>query len=579
MPDASHHLGHDEDPGSNDDRLFEPRDDLLRLALETSNTGLWDWDVSSGRTYFSDQFYRVLGYKPCELPMHTATWRRLAHPEDLGPFLDQMNSHFAGRIPVFSAVMRLATKGGGWHWIRNVGRLVDRDAEGRPRRAIGVCLDYTEQKQIEEQLARQAQDVRDAHALLEDQTMELIEKAAQLEQFRDEAEAASRAKSAFLANMSHEIRTPIGAMLGFAELLESGEISGEEGQRALARIRQNGEHLISIVNGILDLSKIEADRMTIEWMDCSPVAVAREVTEMLASKAEAKGVGLESVFATPMPASVRSDPTRLRQILMNLLTNAIKFTQTGSVRVVVSSAPPPGGGGEARLTFDVIDTGVGMTRPQVSRLFTPFMQADDSMTRRFGGTGLGLTISRRLARMLGGDVEVVRTAPGKGTLMRATIAAVPSGPVGAVEARDAHWPVRPTPRPVEPLAGASILLAEDGDDNRRLICHVLGRAGARVTTASDGAAALEIVGRSGPFDLIVMDMQMPRVDGYAATGRLRDRGVRTPVIALTANAMSGDREKCLNAGCDDYATKPIDRVRLVEQCAALIDRSAGLRAA
>ncbi len=390
---------------------------------------------------------------------------------------------------------------------------------------------------------------------------------------RDAAEAASRAKSEILANMSHEVRTPMTAILGYADVLaDQATQPGFRPDECVETIRRNAKHLLTIINDILDLSKIEAGRMQIERTDCAPARIAAEAIELLRENAAGKHLELRLEFATPMPLRVVSDPTRLRQIFLNLVGNAIKFTIDGSVTLRLACDVEG-----RRLVAEVIDSGIGMTPEQAGRLFQPFSQANASTSRLFGGTGLGLSISRRLAQLLGGSLELASTGP-HGSTFRLTVETGPlegvsltSDPLAA-SAAPAAIPLAPKPCGGE-LTGLRLLLAEDGPDNQRLIGFVLGKAGAEVVIVGDGRAAVDAIHAAThagtPFDVVLMDMQMPVLDGYGATRELRTRGVRTPVLALTAHAMEGDRNQCLAAGCDDYETKPIDRLRLVAACARL----------
>jgi signal transduction histidine kinase/FixJ family two-component response regulator len=406
---------------------------------------------------------------------------------------------------------------------------------------------------------------------------------AELKKAQEAAQSASLAKSEFLANVSHEIRTPMTAILGFTDIL-LGNVAHPESVEAAKTIQRNGAFLLEIIDDILDLSKIEAGKLELEQVACSPRQILADVLALMRVRADAKGLGLEVAYEGPLPATVVTDPTRLRQILVNLVGNAIKFTETGSVRVVVQLIE--GGRGQPMLRFDVIDTGIGINGDRVAKLFTPFTQGDSSMHRRYGGSGLGLTISKRLAEMLGGTITVA-SQPGVGSTFSATITpgSLDHMPLLAEVEHARETPASATVPPRTPTRlHGRVLLVEDGPDNQRLISFLLKKAGAEVTLAENGKVALEKALSVFPrwrrrhtdqleeFDVILMDMQMPVMDGYEATRRLRSAGYRGPIIALTAHAMTDDRQKCLDAGCDDYITKPVNREQLLTVLAASLAR-------
>jgi signal transduction histidine kinase/CheY-like chemotaxis protein len=389
---------------------------------------------------------------------------------------------------------------------------------------------------------------------------QVAERTAQLEDARARADAANRAKSDFLANMSHEIRTPMTAILGYADMLAEEKANPSAVQGASQTIQRNAQHLLGVINDILDLSKIEAGKMDVDLVPASPANVIGEAILLLAPVATERGLTLTGELSTPLPDRASLDPTRLRQILINLIGNALKFTSEGDVRVEASYA-------EDRLRIVVRDTGIGMAPDQLEMLFEPFVQVDGSLTRRHGGTGLGLVISRRYAQMLGGDLTV-ESEPGVGSVFTCEIhapAEAGSGmaPAGVVDA-DELLEERQSGK-AETLAGR-VLLVEDGPDNQRLLRHILSKAGATVELAENGAEALEAVRERGAFDLIIMDMQMPVMDGYDATRRLRDSGYAGAIIALTAHAMRTELDRCVEAGCDDTASKPIERATLIAMC-------------
>lgn len=390
-----------------------------------------------------------------------------------------------------------------------------------------------------------------------------------LRQAKLDAEKANRAKSDFLANMSHEIRTPLTAILGFADVLTEAE-SVVDAKNAAATIVRNGKHLLSLINDILDISKVEAGKLELELKSIDPIRLIAEVKSLMQVKAKSSNLDLNVTFSSPVPKAIQSDATRLKQALLNVLGNAIKFTESGSVTLNVNLHDHTD---EALLEFDVIDTGIGLTESQVRQLFRPFTQADNSTTRKFGGTGLGLVISRRLAQAMGGDLIVVRSAPGEGTQFRLTI---DPGNLDGIPMVTTPSEVVATTQQAEhqkekkkiDLEGMRVLLVEDGLDNQRLIAFLLRQAGAEVEIAENGKLGLECGLRAKendqPFDAILMDMQMPIMDGYTATSELRSAGYTGKIIALTAHAMTGDSNRCLEAGCDAYATKPIEKQKLLE---------------
>jgi signal transduction histidine kinase/DNA-binding NarL/FixJ family response regulator len=384
----------------------------------------------------------------------------------------------------------------------------------------------------------------------------------ELEATRDAADAANRSKTAFLANMSHEIRTPMTAVLGFTELavdrVTSEEVQADE-LRALETIRRNGHHLLKIVNEMLDLSKIESGHFDIQPSRFALVDLVGEVATLLRGQAEAKGIRLVVEYVRAVPETVETDPVRLQQVLLNLLSNAIKFSFEGEVRLRVQGIAEAGMG---RVRFEVVDTGIGMTRAQLVKLFEPFMQADASTARHYGGSGLGLSISRILIERMGGTVQVEST-PGAGSTFTVEIPIGTREPVRMLASEEASGAMqRPRGKPVLERP-CRVLVVDDNPDNRRLITYFLRDAGAHVNAVESGAEALDTWQWLAP-EIVLMDIQMPRMDGYQATRALRDRGCSVPIVALTAHAMASERERCLVSGFDGYASKPIDRRRLLD---------------
>lgn len=562
----------------------------LSHVIEGTNAGVWDWNVQTGELFCNERWADMVGYSLQELgPLSIDVWKSLAHPEDLRKSDALLQAHFNGETECYDCECRMRHRNGDWIWVHDRGKVVAWTADHAPLRMTGTHSDITARKQAEQALH---------------ETVAALESANKaLETANRAAEAATRAKSEFLANMSHEIRTPMTAILGFAEILlrePAVDFSPSQRTEAIRTIQRNGQYLLELINDILDLSKIEAGKTDIESSQCSPVQLVDEVIRLMQVRADAKGLALSPQFVGLLPETIHTDACRLRQILINLLGNAIKFTDTGEVRLVVRASVRRGG--PCSLQFDVVDTGIGIAPEHQSRLFLPFFQAESSTCRRYGGTGLGLAISRRLAEMLGGEITV-QSVPGKGSTFTLTIdaglldgarmldandraslstagngsPALSDGNLVAEDARDDqrrfsatatanHSPDRASLAGPEAERNARILVAEDSLDMRRLVSVLLAAQGAAVVTADDGAQAVQkawAAHHAGqPFDLILMDMQMPVVDGYDATRQLRCEGYSGRIVALTAHAMNGEREKCLEAGCDDYLSKPIDSARL-----------------
>ena len=393
-----------------------------------------------------------------------------------------------------------------------------------------------------------------------------------LSRARDVAEAANVAKSLFVANMSHEIRTPLTTVLGMTEVLLEQE-SDKAKQGTLQLIYQSGRHLMSLVNDVLDMSKIEAGKLEADPVEVDPVQIIQDVAASMRYRAKEKGLKVQLKFKGGMPEKIQTDPVRLRQILFNLTDNALKFTENGSVTLrceFVDSTP------NSKLRIEVEDTGIGLKKGELAKLFEQFSQVDSSPTRRKGGSGLGLYISRRIAEILGGSL----TAKSKLNEGSTFILMLPTGelkgqkliaPNAQLENRSSGNSAKATTK--QEITGR-ILVVEDTRGIQVLLRRILEKAGASVEVAIDGRAALDLFeaddAKRPVYDLILLDMNMPRLSGYDTAAAVREFGIETPIIALTASALRGDRENCLNAGCDDYLTKPIDREELLTKVAQLL---------
>ena len=439
--------------------------------------------------------------------------------------------------------------------------------DGKPAGIVGVMLDVTERERAARELAEAIAAAEAANRDLNAVNAELEKAIGRANDMAVAAELAAQAKTEFLANMSHEIRTPLTAILGYAELLGEPDLAPDRRNEHQGEILRSGQHLLSLINDILDLSKIEAEKVDLEREPCCVVQTVAGVASMMRVRATKKGIDLRTEFPTPLPEAVLGDEHRLRQILVNLVGNAIKFTDSGGVRLVCRYEDP-WRDGRAGVCFEVIDTGEGMSAEMVERIGEPFAQGDASTTRRHGGTGLGLAITKRLVDRMGGVIDV-ESALGKGTRIAVTLPAEKPRDAGMIEnPSETVRPEKPAaaaPRP-DSLAGLRVLLAEDAPPNQRLIRMLLEKAGAEVTVVPDGLQAVEAT-LGGGYDVVLMDMQMPEMDGYDATATLRERGYAGPVVAMTAHAMSNDRRRCLDAGCTDYMSKPVHRQHLIDMVA------------
>jgi PAS domain S-box-containing protein len=493
-------------------------------------------------TFLNPAFVKTFGYDLTDIPKLTDWWPR-AYPDPAYRqfVIDSWQAELARaaqtKTEFIPYELKIRCKDGTDRFVLASAAPLD---AGREDIHLVLLYDISERKRAE-------QDLKSAH------------------------EASNRAKSEFLANMSHEIRTPLTAIIGYADILgdeQAGNQSPESRKQAVDTIKNAGAHLLTVINDILDLSKMEAHRLTVDKVDTPLLDVLRDVERLLLQTAVSKGLALRMEISSPLPDRILSEPTRLRQILMNLVGNAVKFTTKGTVKVIAGTEVQDR---RSRLIVDVVDTGPGLTPEQAKQLFIAFGQIDGTVTRKHGGTGLGLAISRRLAEILGGDVTLLYSELGKGSCFRLVL------PIEQVEGSTTITSLSPKqsenePKPIAVALKLSgrVLLAEDGLDNQRLIAFLLRKAGATIETADNGRIALDMLDRAEaagtPFDILLTDMQMPEMDGYSLARTLRDRGSKLPIVALTAHAMADDRKKCLDAGCDDYVTKPINKELLIAKC-------------
>ena len=512
-------------------------EERYRLISGATRDILWDADLLTGTTIWTGALREMLGMDTDTFEFDSGWWERNLHPDDLEAVLSCVQAAIDRGASFYQDEYRLSRQSGGYATIFARGHIV-RDESGRAVRLVGSMMDITGR-------------VRREH---------------ELRVARREADEASQAKSLFLANMSHEIRTPMNGVIGMLDLLLDTPLDPEQHGYA-ETVRQSGERLLVIINDILDISKIEAGKLRLEDTDFELAALVESTVTPLRMAAERKGLGFAVSVAPGLEGHFRGDPERIGQVLTNLLSNAVKFTARGRVSLLVERAP--GGDGSPSVRFAVEDSGIGLTEGQVERLFRPFTQADASTTRQYGGTGLGLVISQQLAELMGGRIGV-RSTFGRGSVFTVELP-LPSWKV--IDGPERSTPSR-TPATARSTAdGQLVLLVEDNEVNQQVASLMLDRLGYRVEVVTDGVQALEALDERH-FSAVLMDVQMPRMDGFEATSRLRARespAARTPVIALTANALRGDREKAREAGMDDYLTKPVR----VDELASVLSRWVG----
>lgn len=462
-----------------------------------------------------------------------SAWQQAVHPNDLTGLLKAWKAS-SKETRKFDSEIRLREYDGvyRWHLLRAVP-----DTTQESTTWIATCTDIDDRKSVEQNL-REARKV---------------------------SEKANEAKSFFLANMSHEIRTPLNAVLGYSELLMDPNYPEKEKAGSAAVIFRNGQQLLRIVNEILDISKIEAGGLEIERVELSVADLINEVRASLLTQARKKNLELLTEIHPSIPTRTISDSTRLRQILLNVVGNAIKFTEQGSVRLTSRSMEKDG---TRFLHFEIIDTGLGIEPGSTEKIFEPFSQADSSTTRLYGGTGLGLALSRRLARALGGDVTLMKSELGTGSIFAVDIR-IDSQDEKKTESRDERCGTVTELPPTADFQGKRLLLVDDSEDNQDLIARFLDRTGIGIDLASNGRDGVQKA-LNNDYSAVLMDIQMPIMDGYQATARLRQAGYKQPIIALTAYALEDEREKCIRQGCNDHLTKPIDRRRLLESLRRLI---------
>ena len=531
-----------------EEALDETRDHL-QLAVEAARLALWDWQLATQQVFLTARWGEMLGDIAMEGYWSSADLQERIHPEDRDR-IDALNRDLLSGAQQHAVSQYRVRTADGWLWVESHGMVAEHDAQGRPLRLMGTLADISERKLAENES----------------------------EQARASAEQASRAKSEFLANISHEVRTPLNALMGLTRLLMDSPLNPEQ-KNWLELMDSSAHALLSLLNDVLDLSRIEAGKLSVEQVRFDLHQALQDVGALYAEQARAKPLEWSLELSPALPAQMQGDPGRLRQVLTNLLSNALKFTPRGG-RIQVTADLASSAGGARQLRLQVQDSGVGISPRQQATIFDAFTQADASTARRYGGSGLGLAICSRLVKLMGGRLEL-QSALGQGSTFTLTL------PLGEASPSD-HAPMT-APAELDELAqagqrfaGHCALVAEDHPVNELLMTQMLQRLGFTVRHARNGQQALEQWSQGG-VDIVLMDVQMPGTSGLEATRLIRDQEIRrglphTPIVAVTANAMNGDREACLAAGMDGYTPKPVSPLALIREMDDALLRVSGMPA-
>ncbi|MFB6340904.1 ATP-binding protein [Saccharicrinis sp. FJH62] len=505
-----------------EEEINSQKERLLHL-IKSTNTGTWEWNVQTGETIFNERWANIIGYTLKELePVSIKTWEKIIHPDDVAKSEEILLRHFSGEDEFYNVEVRVKHKNGNWIWIQDRGQVISRTKDGKPEWVFGTHQDITDRKNSEKELLKA----------------------------KEKAEESDRLKSAFLANMSHEIRTPMNAIVGFASFLHDKDLNQEEIQKYSEYIISSGDHLLELINDIIDISKIDAGEIRTTIGETNLTELLQEVYGIFEPQMKLKQKEGQIILDAKIPEKdhyVYSDVVRLRQILLNLINNALKFTHKGKVEFGFEEK-----GNE--IVFHVQDTGIGISEKDHEIIFERFRQASGSTEKIYGGTGLGLSIAKAYVELLGGRMYLT-SVPGIGSTFSFSI---PNNKV--VKAR-----VTSKKETTLPLAfdGEHILIAEDDLISFSYLCEILSNYNLKVSRAESGEEAIKLILNDPTIKLVLMDILMPVMDGLAATRLIREKQINIPIIAQTAYAFESDRERSIEAGCNEYLSKPIKEAVLI----------------
>lgn len=492
-------------------------------ALEGSEFGVWEWDIENKTLFFSSKLKELYGYERNELEPTTEFWLNTCHPEDRELSRKAMEDHLAGITPQFKVDRRVIHKNGSYRWFQSRGMVIKRGPAGEALRVIGSVIDITETKELENELIKA----------------------------KEAAEADVKAKRRFLANISHEIRTPMHAIMGLSDQLNATELNAEQ-RKFSSVIKESSHALLDIINDVIDISKIEDGKLKIASVIFSIREVFYGSIELFREAARNKGLEVTVSFDDTLSKNYLGDPSRLRQVLHNIISNAVKFTETGSIALRCFK------GDGSLVVFECLDSGIGMNEKMKQRLFEDFSQEDDSFERRYGGSGLGLAISKELTTLMNGHISI-ESEKNKGTTVRIEL------PFQEAAEPDSPRPNAPASEKNKGLSSMKILVAEDNRFNQLLMQVMLNNHSIQFDMVDNGKQAIEKLSEN-EYDILLMDVQMPEMDGIEATKRIRkEKGNSLPIIAITANAIEEELNQYLQDGMTDYITKPFDEQKLIEK--------------
>jgi len=510
-------------------------EERLRLALQGADLGTWDWDLQSGTITTNDRYLELLGYEPSELTPTLALWRSSIHPDEAARVIATFEAHLRGETPLYESEHRMRHKDGHYVWIYGRGRVLTRRADGAPLRICGTNIDITERREAEHEV----------------------------QLARAEAEEATAARERFLANISHELRTPLNAIVGLSYHLARPGTAVDQ-QRAIEGIRFSADNLLGVINDLLDMTRIRSGHMELDALPFEIRTLLDGLVNSLQGTAQARGLSLKLELDATLPTMLVGDPVRLNQVLSNLVGNALKFTTVGGVLVQAAPAALPSG--EPGIAIVVSDTGIGIARENLERVFDPFLQASGELTRSSGGTGLGLSIVRDLVQQMGGTVAL-ESRVGAGSTFRVSLPLIEAA--AAMEPSSA-------PISIALLEGLEVLIVEDNEMNSYVARVVLEHAGANVTVVVNGQEALDRLQHVQP-DVVLMDIQMPGMDGFEASWRIRNElglsEAELPIIALTATALADEQRRANASGMTDYIMKPFNPESLCLRIAQILART------